>query len=222
MEKCPLNLPVVIKDRDLAGAVEVLRTYYGARYPVGSSAEQKSYTGAWFDEFDPSRTRSSHPNDFTSDDLVSVALLNTPIGNTAARSLLLNEDLKADIGALLRETSDTDCLWGIEGPLDSSWSLWELENILRSRRVKGVGPTIASKLIARKRPHLYPVNDSVVRDLIRPAAAAKGWSFVGAVHEAFQDEGLRDFLVRVRQEAGLPDAVPLLRIFDVLAWMQKA
>lgn len=86
--------------------------------------------------------------------------------------------------------------------------------------MRGIGVTTASKLIARKRPHLYPVNDKVVRNLVRPANATEDWSFVGAVHESCQDNGLQGFLADVRNEAELPADVPLLRIFDVLVWME--
>lgn len=220
MEKFPLNLPELIKNRDVDGAVKVLRRYYGSCYPVGDPAGQETFTGAWFDEFDPSENRDSHPNEFTADDLVSVALLNTPIGNTAAKSLLLDDDLRADISALLGETSGADYIWEFDGPVDSSWSLWRLETLLTSRRVRGIGPTRASKLIARKRPHLYPIYDKVVRDLIWSDGMPDGSSFLGTVHQVFQDTGLQKFLGDAREGAQIPERVPLLRIFDVLAWMQ--
>lgn len=221
VSKNHLNLPTLIEDQDADGAVEVLRSYYGARYPVTGEHELRlPNTGAWFDEFDPMGTRVDHPDEFTADDLVSVALLSTPIEKASADSLLRDTELRGRISDLLSETRVTDCLWGIDGPLDASWSLWELEDLLISE-VKGVGVTRASKLIARKRPHLYPINDTVVRGVVWPCGILEGRSFVGAVHEEFQDEGLRDFLAKVREEAGLPTSVPLLRIFDVLVWMQN-
>lgn len=221
MEKLGLNLPALIEDRNSAGAVEVLRSYYGARYPVaGEQGPRLPNTGAWFDEFDPMGTRVDHPDEFTADDLVSVALLSTPIEKQSADSLLRDAGLRGKISDLLAETRVTDCLWDIEGPLDSSWSLWELEDLLIDK-VKGIGLTRASKLIARKRPHLYPVNDKVVRGVIWPGGIPEGSSFIGAVQEVFQSKERRGFLTDVRRDAGLPDAVPLLRIFDVLAWMPQ-
>ncbi|WP_417288627.1 DUF6308 family protein [Corynebacterium variabile] len=221
MEKPSLNLPALIEAWDLDGAVEVLRTYYGARYPkAGDRQPRLPYTGAWFDEFDLIGTRFDHPDEFTADDLVSVSLLNTPIKRESAEALLYDGALRSKVSELLRKTRVSDCLWDVGVPLDSSWSLWELENLL-IEKVKGVRYTRASKLIARKRPHLYPINDEVVRELIWPGGIPDGRSFVGAVHEVFQNKERRDFLARVRQEAGLPEAVPLLRIFDVLAWMPQ-
>lgn len=164
---------MLIEKRNTAGAVEVLRKYYGARYPVPGELERTTYTGAWFDGFDPSGTRSGAPNDFTADDLVSVALLSTPIGNRAAKSLLLDEGLKEEINLLLAETDRSDRIW-----------------------------------------------DVVVLDLVRPNKLPQGWSFLKALQVEFQYKTLRNFLKEVRKKAGLPKDVPLLRIFDVLAWME--
>ncbi|WP_312800835.1 DUF6308 family protein [Corynebacterium variabile] len=218
MLKHGLNLPEVIEKHDAGRAVASLRNYYWSRYPGDQPSEQKSYTGAWFDEFDPSGTRSSHPNEFTADDLVSVELLSVRVPGVAVRRLLLDPDFGKQITDLLERIPVGMPIWDAREPVDEDWAPWRLENLLRS--VDRIDVTTASKLIARKRPNLYPVNDKVVRKLVRPDSAPKDWSFVGAIQGAFQDGDLREFLAKVRQKAGLPDAVPLLRIFDVLAWMQ--
>ena len=199
MTKYSLKLPMLIEKWDTAGAVEVLQKYYGARYPVPGEPERTPYTGAWFDGFDPSGTRSGAPNDFTADDLVSVALLSTPNGNRAAKSLLLDEGLKEEINLLLAETDRSDRIWDVEEEVEASWSLWKLETLLVSSKVKGVRVTRASKLIARKRPHLYPIVDSVVLDLVRPNKLPQGWSFLKALQVVFQYKTLRSFLKEVRK-----------------------
>ena len=61
---------------------------------------------------------------------------------------------------------------------------------------------------------------SVVLDLVRPNKLPQGWSFLKALQVEFQYKTLRSFLKEVRKKAGLPKDVPLLRIFDVLAWME--
>lgn len=214
-----MNLPTLIENRNVDGAVEVLRSYYGARYPVENPAVPKHYTGAWFDEFDPSGTRGGYPNEFTAEDLVSVELLSVRVPGVAVCRLLLDSDFRRRVTELLEQIPVEIHLWEVREPIAASWAPWRLEELLTS--VPGLGVTTVSKLIARKRPLVYPVNDTVVRDLVRPAEATKDWSFVGAVYEAFQDAQLREFLAKIRQDAGLPHAVPLLRVFDVLAWMQR-
>jgi hypothetical protein len=64
-------------------------------------------------------------------------------------------------------------LWEAREPVDGQWAPWKSEELLTS--VRGIGVTTASKLIARKRPQLYPVNDKVGRDLVRPANVMNDW-----------------------------------------------
>ena len=145
-----LRLPKIISDGDVRAAAAVLRQYYGARYPrVGETTE--AYMGAWFDEFDPSGTRAEHPNEFTADDLVAVALLNTPINLTAGK--MIRFDLRDEINTLLSQIPTNVALWEVNQPIDRTWPAWQLETLLLTK-VKHIGLTRASKLIARKRPLL--------------------------------------------------------------------
>lgn len=76
--------------------------------------------------------------------------------------------------------------------------------------------TKASKLMARKRPRLVPIYDTVVtrvlntvkfhRDPIREALRVDG----GALHTR---------LLTIRDAAGLPDEISALRVLDVVTWM---
>lgn len=168
--------------------------------------------GAWFDEFDPSGTRAEHPNEFTADDLVAVALLNTPINLTAGK--MIRFDLRDEINALLSQIPTNVALWEVDQPIDRAWPAWQLETLLLTK-VKHIGLTRASKLIARKRPLLYPINDKEVRSALQTHK-----SHIGPLHDALQDEKLRDFLVAAREVAGLPPAVTELRVLDVLVWMR--
>ena len=91
----------------------------------------------------------------------------------------------------------------------------KLQNALKT--LAGVGPTISTKLIARKRPRLVPTYDSIVAAV---TDTAKGqWE---PLRMALRDEdrALQKRLLRLRQAAVLSDAVSALRVLDVIAWME--
>ncbi|MFV9459969.1 DUF6308 family protein [Rhodococcus sp. NM-2] len=74
----------------------------------------------------------------------------------------------------------------------------------------------ATKLIARKRPRLYPIWDSVVG-----AVLGTERSHLNPVREARRadDGALHRRLLSIRKAAGLPEEISALRVFDVIAWM---
>lgn len=210
LDSSSFRLPNVVARRDVQAAAKDLRIYYGARYRRDGEAS-RVFTGAWFDEFDPSGTRDQFPDEFTPDDLVAVSLLNTPIKMVSQQSLLV--DLKEEISQLLAQLPLNVSLWEVQGPVDSAWEAWKLEDLLCD--VPEINVTRASKLIARKRPMLYPIIDSVVRDTLETKNAT-----LQPLYKGLQDEDLRKFLIQARNEAGLPEAISVLRVLDVLTWLQ--
>ena len=95
------------------------------------------------------------------------------------------------------------------------WPAWELDRELTC--LPDVGPTLASKLIARKRPRLVPVYDSVVRKVL--GTKKDHWEPIRVALRK-EDHALHNRLLRLRKEAGLPDNVSVLRVLDVIAWME--
>lgn len=95
--------------------------------------------------------------------------------------------------------------------------LWDL---LRRNRPGdsrwGLGPTTTSKIMARKRPGLIPIEDSVVNDVIG-LGRGDSWRLWW---EAFNAEGdyLESRAAELRNEIGRPD-LSTLRVFDVMLWM---
>ncbi len=77
---------------------------------------------------------------------------------------------------------------------------------------------MASKLMARKRPRLIPVFDSIINAYVLGGTGVL-WQ---PLHAALRrDEcALQNRLVNIREGAKLPDYVSALRIFDVLCWME--
>jgi len=76
---------------------------------------------------------------------------------------------------------------------------------------------IADKLLARKRPRLIPVYDRVVKTVT--GGDRNYWVPLCRALQA-DDTALHRRLLRLREEAGLPAAVPGLRVSDVIAWME--
>ena len=90
--------------------------------------------------------------------------------------------------------------------------LWE------ALRKSGVGPVTTSKLLARKRPKLLPVIDSVVKEVLNHPTNANFWL---TLHAHLRADGgrLHENLLAIRQVAGLSDKISAIRCFDVVVWM---
>ncbi|MGD8151040.1 DUF6308 family protein [Ornithinimicrobium sp. Y1694] len=190
-------------------AVAVLQAYFA---PVGQGKD--GFTGGAWDTFDPSGTRAISPNIFTADDILSSSLLSTPIDPRAALQLILTrrprfESLLEQIGPDLEfvRLESTE-----EGPFRAVRTLYR-----ELMTLPGIGETRATKLLARKRPLLVPIVDSVlVREVFR--GRDQHWA---PLHQALRahERALWNHLVDLRSRAGIPEAVSPLRVFDVLAWM---
>lgn len=187
-------------------AVALLRRYYGSTY-----LDSGCYTGAYFDSWAP-QNRETDADRFTADDLVAITFLSVDVDARAARELLLTraERLAELLDAVGPDRDLADETHG----LTADAPLRRLEAELRS--INDVGATKASKLMARKRPRLVPIYDTVVtrvlntvkvhRDPIREALRADG----GALHTR---------LLTIREAAALPDEISALRVLDVVTWM---
>ena len=83
------------------------------------------------------------------------------------------------------------------GPLAPGWPAWDLETALWA--LPGIAQTKATKLIARKRPRLYPIWDSVVSQVLGTARA-----HLNPVREALRadDGALHHRLLSIR--GGVP------------------
>jgi hypothetical protein len=101
-------------------------------------------------------------NVFTADDLVAVTFLSVQLGPLAAHVLL--DERRSDFSELLEKIGPDHDLVDEAEEIPADWPAWVLDKELMS--LPEVGPTIASKLVARKRPRLVPVYDSVVSKVL--------------------------------------------------------
>lgn len=187
-------------------ALDYLRKYYGL-----GAWEGRAYTGSHFDSLP-----ATAADKVTADDIVAVACLSIHVP-AAASVRILREQADA-IAALLADVPTTD-LEDIPfedhdkffGEGTSAIALWRM-----LRNHKGVGQTTASKLMARKRPGVIPIFDSVVGRVTGFPNADGTWR---AWHQAFSgDAALTEGLRILQKSAGL-ERISLLRILDVVLWM---
>jgi len=81
----------------------------------------------------------------------------------------------------------------------------------------GLGRTTTSKLIARKRPRLVPIWDTVIA--VVTDAHDHQWEPLRAALQE-DDHALHRRLLTLRDAAGLPADVSALRVLDVIAWRE--
>lgn len=203
------RLPTALSDpEDDTVALGLLRRYYGEVF-----CGQGSATGAAFDTWDSTGTRQADADRFTADDLIAVTFLSVDTPAPAAKALL--RDRADQFSAFLVEIGPDRDLVNEDDPLLDHWVGWRLMRELRN--LNKVGATTASKLLARKRPRLRPIWDSVVASITGTFEAQ--WEPLRVALRA-NDMALHQRLLRLRDAAGLPAEVSPLRVLDVICWRE--
>ncbi len=166
-----------------------------------------SFTGRRFERFDSGGDRSGVANVITSADLIAVSTLS--IRWDAQPALELLERRSTELTALLAAVPHdpihevADDVLDIGSEADRAWRILV--------DIRGIGRTIAGKVLARKRPHLIPIYDTVLGGLLGNPRNVWSWW-----HEWFQVDSSRvQQVVGLREEAGGIDDISLLRCLDV-------
>jgi hypothetical protein len=188
------------------------------RYFRGAFADHLPlfFSGASFERFGGGGDRAETADEITCDDLVAVTMLSVEVPAHAALAILDDEEIPNALSDP-RTKSRLDQVDDIAALHDRSHPLMRLWNaVLRPGDHRlGVGPTTASKLLARKRPQLVPVFDSVV------GAALGGiddhWR---RVHAIVREPETVDRLQAIRDGAAVGEDISLLRVLDVAIWMK--
>jgi len=151
------------------------------------------------------------PNSVTTDDLVAVSMLDVSFRPRAVRALLATR--AADFSRLLDKLPVNTPIWlAARDDLEAITRAWRF-----LREQEGIDWVIASKLLARKRPHLVPILDSVIKGALTPARGAY-WS---GMRDALADESRRTRIEALRGD-GVPPEVTTLRLVDVAIWMRRS
>jgi len=195
---------------DAPSAVELVQRYFA------SHASGPAFTGSLFNTW--AGGGELHPDVVTSDDLIAVQFLSMrPFSETIWRIL---EGQRREISAALSRIPQDATLWGpparVDADLAHAAAAWEI-----LRAIPGAGWVTAGKILARKRPNLVPVYDSVVRGVVGGGDAY--WmslrSWLGQRPSAGGCTNV-DQLRAIRAEAGISaDRLPDLRVLDVVLWM---
>lgn len=182
-------------------AVVLLRRYFSQQDEPGE------FTGSFFDTW-----HVGDPNEITGHDVLAVEFLSVRVPPQAVRRILGRD--RDEITALLTEAPGPDeDLATYRSDLAAEPSLNDLWRLLNSYH--DLGRVTASKILARKRPRLVPVFDSVVSGLV--GVDDHYWN---AWQQLFTSEpGLHARLIELRRVAGVSEQISALRVLDVVLWM---
>ncbi|MDF9751567.1 DUF6308 family protein [Arthrobacter sp. ES3-54] len=213
-----MTVPDILDDGNIDEAANLLVAYYRR-----TSADLPAYTGSVFNSWAGGGDGPGVVNCVTADDLIAVSFLALDVPGEAAFGILkthraLISDLLAQIPANLdmadMQANDFDKLLGEDS---AALQLW---HVLRGRDTGrwGMGETRTSKLLARKRPKLIPIYDSIVGPLMELETGSLGqWK---RWHTALTDgTGLPQRLQEIRTVSGISDPISDLRVMDIVLWM---
>ncbi|HEX7351356.1 DUF6308 family protein [Brachybacterium sp.] len=180
-------------------------------------SEGGAYTGAYFHEL--THTGPAHPDRFDISDVASLSLLSVTLNGQMAHELTKKDKESDELARVLGLEPDRDLgeltvdqvktLNGDEG-LNPAWKL--------VNRIQGVGPTRTSKLLARKRPRLIPIWDSVIARVLGLPTTSLYWIHF---HTALtlDNSSLDKKLSELAEKAGVGERYSRIRVLDILAWM---
>lgn len=190
-------------------ALGYLNHYFGKAEWAG-----QEFTGAHFESLGKPEAER-----VTAEDMVAVACLSIHVPARAALGVLgkQEDEISVHLAGMPTGVALEDIPFDEHeeyfGDKSSAMSLWRL---LRAHH--GVGATTASKIMARKRPGLVPIYDSVVGKATGFPNSNGTWL---AWHHAFSTEiAFTNRLRSLRTAAGI-ERVSLLRILDVALWMHN-
>lgn len=205
-----LKIPAVLWNRRYVAGL--LRRYW-ALLPNGAPA----YTGARFERLTGGGDRPQVANHFTPADFIAVATLSVDVPVRAVLRVLEPSGCNPYSCLLSQIPMDLELAAAEERHVAKDSPAWNLWQSLRD--IDGIGSIGAGKLLARKRPRLLPVYDSVIKKVFeRPSTDLSFWSDVR--HSLRADHGiLVAHLEDVRGLAGVGEDIGILRILDTAAWL---
>lgn len=206
-----LVFPKVLEPIGHERAVGHLRRYFGLD-------GHPAYTGSRFESLGGGGDKPTTANVITAEDIVSLSMLSIRMHGAAARRLLEDDDFAAVVTDYLTQIpADLDLVDAVPetyakgSPADRLW-----------RHLRGlyqVGQTTTSKLMARKRPRLIPVYDSVIRRAFGLKDSGRQWALLRELFTA-DDRQLHEYMLDLRKVAELPGHISALRVMDVVVWME--
>ncbi|WP_432187731.1 DUF6308 family protein [Streptomyces sp. Tue6028] len=186
---------------------------YWAVLPNGAPA----YTGSRFERLAGGGDRTEAANHFTSTDFIAVAALSVDVPVRSVLNILELMGPKCFNGLLSQIPTSIELAEAEEQHIAEDSPAWKLWRSLRE--VDGIGPIGAGKLLARKRPRLLPIYDSITKKVFeRPSTDLRFWSHLRSALRA-DDYTLVFHLEDVRDLSGIGKDISVLRVLDTAAWL---
>lgn len=196
-------------------AAESLQHYF-----LNAGKPNARFEGSWFDRLDGGGSAPSVANTGTGADVAALAFLSVPLKAQSAHGLTVGHGV--EIEAMLAAIEADRGLVDVHpDEVKPGWPAWDLYRYLIDN-IANIGPTRASKFLARKRPRQVPVRDSQVITLIPSDSDESLWVLLARrLRNARSWTGPKshDCLIELRTEAGTGDGISAIRVFDILAWL---
>lgn len=199
----------------IRAAVNSISSSQGIFYAKVYFDPEKPYSGSFFDTLE---TDKSPANVYTTSDFYALMCLEVDVPIAAGLSILgekaeeISELLSAIPNVPLGSLSEKEFERYL-GPDSPAMQLWRT---LLSYDY--IGPTRASKLMARKRPHLIPIQDSVIRKVAGFSPKDNDWRLWWEALTRDGDHLLEQRAQELREAVNRPD-IATLRALDVMLWM---
>lgn len=200
-------------------AIGYLRTYL-----AGTDAVAGGEWPAIGRRFDHLGTSDDDPNVITATDLVAVSFLSVNVPPRAAWSILTTR-AAALTGALERiptdlAIEDSGCTAEMYQVGSALQELWNLLRRDEEGNLWNMGATTVSKVMARKRPALVPIQDSVLMRELGAADATYWDRWWQAMHLHVDDRPVvAGFASQLRGSVAEATRLGLLRTLDIVIWM---
>ncbi|UIJ35314.1 DUF6308 family protein [Allobranchiibius sp. GilTou73] len=190
-------------------ALEIVSRPYAGALVAAYFDPDRGFAGDLFDGLDSEGLLADNPSDrFTVDDIAAASLLDVRFGPQAVRSLLRCDSIHEALSAVSASARLWDATPAELAQADNLWGLL--------RAIPSVGRTRATKLMARKRPHLIPIVDSVIAKALH--LENETWSPLAFV---LKEDQLRRDIDALRPEY-VDSRISTLRLLDVLVWMANS
>lgn len=214
-----MDLPDILSEENVSKAAKLLNRYY----LVGDPRTGLLSTGSSFDSWAGGGDSAKDRDRITDSDLVAVSMLSVTVPAKAAvgfrepavakqiTDLLSKIPTNLHMSDLSPEQAQTRL--GKGSPAHALWGVLRADDAPRW----GDGPTTASKILHRKRPHLIPIWDVVIGQVIGKRSSGNQWL---AWHTLLQPGApLPERLRRIHEQSEVTQELSELRIMDTVLWL---
>jgi hypothetical protein len=169
-----------------------------------------AFTGSSFESF-----YDKQSIEFTEKDIVAVSMLSVNIPPSATRWIL--GEGRTQLSDLLKKIDPNIAIEDQNANLTRDNTAWNLWKAIHSRR--GIGETMASKLLAAKRPALFPIYDQHVAKALQ-LSQDRYWQPWQDFMRGEDGKKAKRIVNDIAQELGKQD-LSTLRLLDIVIWMRQ-